>query len=108
MKILISTLSLGLHEFDFNESAAELEIEDTTTFRHDVFTKVWLEKGVDHLYIRIRAQTVGHFVCDRCLEEFEREIADEVKLYYSNKSFISNFEEQGWEEEVRPLPPDLK
>ena len=110
MKIPIKTLNVGLHEFDFTESAADLEIENLTTFQHPIFTKVWLEKGEDHLYIRIQVKTVAHFVCDRCLDEFEQEIAGKVQLYYSSKPLNSNRAEQSIEEEkkIRPLPADLK
>jgi len=109
MKIDVAHLSTGLHKLDFEETREELEIEDSYTFPNLIFVSVRLDKGEAHLYLKVSVRTRAHFVCDRCLEEFDTDISGDLKLYYSKtlpeEEYASYFKE--FDDEVRLLSAGL-
>jgi uncharacterized metal-binding protein YceD (DUF177 family) len=84
MKINISGLSEGVHQYDLSSPAGELGLEPN--FIGDAAAHITLEKSIHQILARVNASVKGVFVCDRCAEEF----TDDVKT-----SFVTVF---SWEQ----------
>ena len=80
LKIRISGLSNGVHEYHFTASPAALGLHDA--FRTPVSLVAELEKNTRQIYLKTRIAAGGLFVCDRCLDEFEREISSRLNLIF--------------------------
>jgi uncharacterized protein len=101
MKINISNLSEGVHNYEFEESPSSVNLDDR--FSKQVLVTVELEKRRRQLFLTAHIKTTGKFVCDRCLEEFEREVVTDYKMAYVydpidtagfTKSKMAHFEDE--------------
>lgn len=81
MQINISNLSEGVHTYDLSDEAKTLGLE--SNFHGMVGAKVTLEKSMNQLLLTINASVKGVFVCDRCADEFEKEIGTTFNSVYS-------------------------
>ena len=109
MKIKISHLSIGLHEFDFEEKVERLNIEGSDRFPNIIYEHVKIDKEVSNLVVQIGVHTVAHLVCDRCLEEFDLEIGESLKILYSKEQPVYEYGERlvSYEEEARPYSQNM-
>ncbi len=82
MKLNISTLATGFHELDFEEQPADLEIEDQKMFPNPVLSHVVVDKSDTHIYIKVTVRSIAHFLCDRCLREFDQDLSGDLQLYF--------------------------
>ncbi len=80
MKINISNLSEGVHEYDFEETPSTIELDER--FSKPVVVKVELEKRRRQLFLTAHVKTSGRFVCDRCLEDFDRDLEQDYRMTY--------------------------
>jgi uncharacterized protein len=101
VKINISNLSQGAHDYELSKSAIELELAEN--FLGDVAAKVTLDKSSRQILLRARITAKAAFHCDRCLEEFTQEITPTLQTLY-----VWNADDQagGEDEEVRVLASD--
>ena len=81
MKINISGLSEGVHEYDFAKPAVELGLEEH--FSGEVQAYVTLEKSTHQIAAMVTASVKGVFICDRCADEFEEEVRTSFTSIYS-------------------------
>ena len=82
MKINISNLSEGIHEYKFEEAPSSIELDGR--FSKPVIVNVELEKRRRQLFLTGHVKTSGTFVCDRCLGDFEKDIAVDYRMTYVN------------------------
>ena len=80
MKIRISQLSRGVHEYHFSSDPATIGLEPA--FRKSVLVEAVLEKTTRQLYLKADIHTTGHFQCDRCVEEFDYELSTKLNMFY--------------------------
>jgi uncharacterized protein len=80
VKINISNLSQGMHEYQLSKKAVELELAQH--FVGDVTAHVTLEKSSRQILLRARVQSNALFHCDRCLDEFSKEISPALQIVY--------------------------
>jgi uncharacterized protein len=80
LKINISNLSEGVHEYNFEESPSSIELD--RRFSKPVLVQVELEKRRRQLFLTGHAKTSGRFVCDRCLDEFESVVNANYRMTY--------------------------
>ncbi len=80
MKINISNLSEGIHDYEFEEDPSAIELDER--FSKPVSVKVELEKRRRQLFLTGHVNTFGEFVCDRCLDSFTREIRADYRMAY--------------------------
>ena len=81
MKINISGLSEGVHQYDLSESSRELALE--SNFQGDVVANITLEKSIHQIVASVTASVKGVFICDRCTEEFTEEVKAAFVTVYS-------------------------
>ncbi len=80
MKINISNLSEGVHEYDFEDSPSSIELDGR--FSSTVFVRIELEKRRRQLFLTGHVKTVGRFVCDRCLDNFDSPMNVDYRMTY--------------------------
>ncbi len=68
MKINISGLSEGVHQYERSAAVEELKLD--SNFTGDVTASITLEKSIHQILLRVNASVKGLFVCDRCADEF--------------------------------------
>jgi uncharacterized protein len=81
MKINISRLSDGEHNYTFITKPSELEI-DERRFNKPVYVEVTLEKSRRQIFLKANVYTVGRFQCDRCVEDFDLVLENSYRMYY--------------------------
>lgn len=80
LRINISNLSEGAHHRSLRASPEEIGLD--SRFTKEVTVEATLEKTGRQLYLQVEFKTGGAFTCDRCLEEFEREVSSTYSLVY--------------------------
>lgn len=101
VRIRISQLSRGAHEYHFLSDPADIGLE--ANFRTKVQVDVDLEKTSNQLYLKAAITTTGTFQCDRCVEEFERNLNTSYSMLY----VYDNLDTAKYEEiEAQVLSPD--
>ncbi|HLB00500.1 MAG TPA: DUF177 domain-containing protein [Bacteroidota bacterium] len=102
LKIRVSGLSAGSHEYSFTVSPPDILLGDN--FHPPVSVDVRLEKTARQIVIRTKISATGEFPCDRCLNVFNQDIAAGYAMVYA-------FDEQDAAayppEEVRIVPHDV-
>jgi len=99
VKINISNLSQGTHEYDLSKSAAEIGLDER--FDGEVSARVVVEKSSRQLLLRGDISANALFHCDRCLEEFRTQMKSALQTLY-----VWNSDERSEAEDVRILAPD--
>ncbi len=80
LKIRISGLSNGLHDYQFSPEPSSIGLGQN--FRVPVEVDAHLDKAPRQILLRAEIRTAGTFACDRCLESFEQPIAARLNLFY--------------------------
>ncbi len=87
MKISIANLPEGLSQLYFQvkpeELGFDLDPETQTLFPNDIGVEVEVQKYSEEYFIQAKLTTQAHYVCDRCLDEFDRELLADFRLVYS-------------------------
>lgn len=80
MKISISNLSEGVHEFHFSTEPTHLGLGDN--FTKEVFVDVTVDKTSREVLLKAEATAFGTFTCDRCVGEFDRQVTATCQIMY--------------------------
>ena len=101
IKIRVSGLSNGLHEYHFSVAPSEIGLE--SNFSLPVQVDDALDKTTRQLYLKAAVATKAKFVCDRCTDEFEHALSNTYNVFY-----VYDEESSGAlpPEEVQYLKPD--
>ncbi len=80
MKIKISNLSDGIHNFNFDEPAANLGLEEP--FFGNINVDVELTKIHSQVVIKAKLSAQTEFECDRCTKDFKTTLTSSYKMVY--------------------------
>lgn len=80
MKIQIGSLSEGVHEYDFEATAEDLDLGDS--FPGGAGVQVVLQKTGNQIALEGTIRTEGRFLCDRCAGEFSLPLPVSYRMYY--------------------------
>jgi uncharacterized protein len=80
LKIRISGLSPGTHEYSFSVAPSDIQLDKN--FNAPVEVAVQLEKTANEIYVRSRVHAGGEFQCDRCLDDFTQDISCQYSQLY--------------------------
>lgn len=90
MKIHLVKLHEGLNSLRFRIKADDLgfdENEETLLlFPNDIYAEIEAQKFSDKFFIKADLRTVAHYVCDRCLDEFDHNLEAAFRLVYSKQT----------------------
>ncbi|MFA6456101.1 MAG: DUF177 domain-containing protein [Bacteroidota bacterium] len=100
MKINISGLSEGSHQYDLVATASELGFE--LNFIGNVTANITLEKSIHQIVAMVNASVKGVFICDRCANEF----TDDVKTSFTSVYSWEQTEETEEDDDFRVLRSD--
>ena len=94
MKINISSLSEGEHQYSYSEQPSVFEIS-SVDFLSNVIVDINLSKRINHIELKVKLDVKLNFICDRCLDYFPHDVKNEFKLIYkySFKNDLSLIEE---------------
>ncbi|MBI2618997.1 MAG: DUF177 domain-containing protein [Ignavibacteriales bacterium] len=104
LRINISGLSEGIHHYSLESEPSEIGLDER--FNRPVHVKASVEKANRQLLLHAEPQSGGRFVCDRCLDEFQRDVDAQYSIVYIQGQDTPH----GAEEdilEVQYLSPDL-
>jgi uncharacterized protein len=99
MKIKISHLPAGVHEFESRMNRDVFNLEATTIFRDPIEIKVVLQKFQQSLVVDLNLNTSVHYFCDRCLEEFKTGLKTNDRITFSTNQDLTHDSE----DEIREL-----
>jgi uncharacterized protein len=101
LTINISRLSEGSHEYDFETEPKILDLD--ARFVDRVVVHANLEKTGRQMFLRVELGTKAHFICDRCLDDFETNLSTRYEIVYITESSADQESDEG---EVQYLGPD--
>ena len=92
MKIQLSALKEGMNEILFEHTAGSLELQEdeefSSIFENPIHIQINANKIGTQLFIEIIVRTIGNFACDRCLENYTKDLKDRFRLVYSLESDV--------------------
>ncbi len=80
LRINISRLAQGTHHWALETEPVNIGLD--TRFNKTVKVQATLEKTSRQLYLQVEFTTGGLFTCDRCLDEFQKNITNKYKMVY--------------------------
>jgi uncharacterized protein len=81
-KIFIHDLSEGIHEFDLEVKAEELELCNKEFYPDPLSLKIMVDKIHDVFRLKIDIHTRARYICDRCLDEYDTEFDEKIEQIY--------------------------
>lgn len=103
LRINISKLSEGEHRYSLSTEPPDIGLDDRIDRNVDV--EVVVEKANRQFLLRAEIRTHGRFVCDRCLDEFQRDVSAEYSVVYVQGGDPP--EDLRQSEEILYLPADV-
>ncbi len=106
MKIAISKLKEGEHNYHFDFRRTDVGLEDGYGYDFEIHLDVRLTKMGDEYLVQGRVRTRANFVCDRCAEPYVAEIDDRMTVLYTLSDKILPPEEERKFDEIRRIDPE--
>ncbi len=90
MKINLVKLHEGLNELTFQIKPENLDFDEQPEtlglFPNEIHADVEVQKFSDKFFVKVALVTIAHYYCDRCLDEFDRNLEATFQLVYSKHS----------------------
>lgn len=97
----ITSLSEGIHHFEFTPAATEVDL-DPATFE-DIRVEAELQYHMDRILVKLTVDATAELTCDRTLRPYDQPVEGAYNLLFGPPSMVG---QEGDEfEEVRPLTP---
>jgi uncharacterized protein len=91
MKIKISGIENGTHEYNFKADIEKIDLTEPFIGKSD--TKVVLNKFEDQIILESSTTAGANFICDRCGKEFNQTVESKYKMIYLLRSIEDAQEE---------------
>jgi len=101
LTINISKLSEGSHLYDFETDPQNLELD--ARFKGPVLAHATLQKVGRQIRLKADVETNGRFTCDRCLDEFDRNLSTHFEILYVTEEGAAPART---EDEIQYINPD--
>ncbi|MFO7889095.1 MAG: DUF177 domain-containing protein [bacterium] len=85
LAIPLQSIEGGQLYYEFKVFFGELARKTDKKFPNEIFVKAHIEKADKDYLIRINIYTTARLICDRCAEEFSKNIAEEITVLSSFK-----------------------
>ena len=79
-RVNISNLSEGIHEYHFDAEPSKIGLDER--FDGTIKIEAKLDKNVRQIFLQVEIQAEGSFFCDRCLENFHKEMNTTYSMLY--------------------------
>ena len=80
MKIKVSSLSNGIHNFALRKNVSEYNLEEPFIGEIDVAARV--DKSNGQIIFDCSFEVTAHLQCDRCLEYYDEKLTGEFRIIY--------------------------
>lgn len=80
LRINISKLSEGIHEYSLEADPSRIGLAGR--FSQAITVKATVEKSSRQLFFQADVATEGEFTCDRCLDDFRRDLKGHYSIVY--------------------------
>jgi uncharacterized protein len=97
-RINISKLSDGEHVYPLEAEAAEIGLEGEISGK--ILAEAVLQKSPRQVFLRVRAESSGKFVCDRCLDEFSMKLGTNFEILFATENEVPDVQDQRTEVQV--------
>ena len=104
LRINISKLSEGVHRHSLSTDPSDIGLDDR--FKTTVQVEASVEKTNRQLLVLCKTHCAGLFICDRCLDEFTRDVDTDFSIVYIPGQ-PSPEEEDEERVDVQYLSPDM-
>jgi uncharacterized protein len=94
LKLKISHLADGVHEFDLKVSPEVCCLADHGLFHEAIHAKISLQKFQQNFVLDVNLATRLHLVCDRCLIEFDLPVKTRERLTYTFDQELAEADEE--------------
>ncbi|MBV6477763.1 MAG: hypothetical protein HGGPFJEG_00507 [Ignavibacteria bacterium] len=105
MKIKISNLQDGEHNYDFIVEGGEIDLDDVELFG-DISVKVNLYKSGNQFDLKINVSGRMKFECDRCLDEYGYDFANSYEMIYKFDFTHEMVGDENESDDIRYLNPN--
>jgi uncharacterized protein len=102
-RVNISNLSEGIHEYRFEAEPSKIGLDER--FNGTIKIEAKLDKNVRQIFLQVEIQAEGSFFCDRCLENFHKEMNTAYSMLYIQDARSTI--DLNKEEEVQILTADM-
>ena len=82
MKIHILHLEEGIHHYREVIRSGSLHFYRDEVYPHDIEVSVELNKFEKNITCSVELHTKGHYICDRCLREYEEDYAEQFQILF--------------------------
>ncbi len=103
LRINISKISDGIHPHSLETEPGDIGLDER--FNRLVQVKATVEKASRQFLLHVESHSGGVFVCDRCLDEFQRQVDSDYSIVYFPGPSPSGH--TGEKQEVQYLAPDV-
>jgi uncharacterized protein len=93
LNLNIANVGEGLRKSDVIVQPADLNLDKTEEFRHPLHIEFNVEKIGRNIFVNSGIRTKVDFLCDRCGELFNKEMAESVRLIYTYDEHMANKED---------------
>ena len=93
LNLNIANVGEGLRKSDVIVQPADLNLDKTEEFRHPLHIAFDVEKIGRNIFVNSGIRTEVDFLCDRCGELFNKEMAESVRLIYTYDEHMANKED---------------
>ncbi len=94
LKLNIASLSEGHAETQLWVEASEIALDDYPEFSHPISAKLDIEKIGHNILINAALQAEVDLICDRCVESFNVQIEDTVRILYTTDQNMRDREDE--------------
>jgi uncharacterized protein len=94
MKIQISHLKEGLHVIELSEKPEKFDLANSEFFKNKITVSLEIDKQHGALYIKQTIQTKGEFLCDRCAEPCQADVASEDRIVYTSDREMVKYDDE--------------
>jgi uncharacterized protein len=81
-KIFIHDLSEGIHEYELEVKAEDLELSNKEFYPYPLSIRIMLDRIRDVFRLKIDIHTQARYQCDRCLDEYDTEFDEKIEQIY--------------------------
>jgi uncharacterized protein len=81
-KIFIHDLSEGIHEYELEVKAEDLELSNKEFYPYPLSIRIMLDRIRDVFRLKIDIHTQPRYQCDRCLDEYDTEFDEKIEQIY--------------------------
>lgn len=109
MRIYLKELSEGVNQFDFAQSAEELDLGEVEfKYLSPISVKLEVTKTGETLLMKGSASTKVLMECSRCLEEFKKDLSADLELVFQRRAGPVGCENTHREGDVELSDEELK